>query len=177
MRQGVTSLIEHLEPVEHGAPHAPTFNRAHARERGAGHRLRRDLAGEGARIAATDTWFVHRFDTERRDLERSGHRLELRECNGSFFVLASMPEEERLAGTPAPSQVQIDNAWAVQILTEERSPLAALEQRLGHQSPHTVQELRQITGARKLRRVGTSVERPSRSDEPTGPSRCAGSFG
>ena len=42
----------------------------------------------GDRLAAVGDPIVHRFDTETRDLERSGHTLELRECRGSLFILA-----------------------------------------------------------------------------------------
>ncbi len=75
MLDAVKSLIAHLESAECGAPQAPT-------------------AGPTA-----DSCFVHRFDTECRDLERSGHLLELREGNGSFFVVASRLEENRLTDT------------------------------------------------------------------------------
>ena len=107
---------------------------------------------EEARSA--NSCFVHRFDTERRDLERGGHLLELREGNGGFFVVAS-PLETTRTDTSARSEVQIDNSWAVQILTEEMSPLAALERRLGAPGPVAVQELRRLAGTRKLRRVAT----------------------
>ena len=126
MLHAVKLLIAHLEPMERGAPQAPTHN--------------------------TDSCFVHRFDTERRDLERGGHLLELREGNGSFYVVAS-PLRTTATDTLARSEVQIDNAWAVQILTEEMSPLAALERRLGDPGPIAVQQLRRLAGTRKLRRV------------------------
>jgi cellulose biosynthesis protein BcsQ len=130
----VKSLIAHLEPVEHEVPHA----------RGSGPSVDQREA---------DSCVVHRFDTERRDLERSGHLLELREGNGRFFVVASRLARNGLTDASARSQLQIDNSWAVQILTEEMSPLAALERRLGHPGPIAVQELRRLAGTRKLRRV------------------------
>ena len=149
MLHAVKSLIAHLEPVARELPQAPTFVPTHDEER------------------ETDSCFVHRFDTERRDLERSGHLLELREGNGSFFLVASRLEENRLTDASARSQVQIDKSWAVQILAEEMSPLAALERRLGQPSPRAVQELRRFAGTRKLRRVDTSVAHLSSPARPT----------
>jgi cellulose biosynthesis protein BcsQ len=131
----VTSLIAHLEPVEQEVARARVSGPPSVDELEAG------------------SCVVHRFDTERRDLERSGHLLELREGNGCFFVVASRSERHDLADASARSQLQIDNSWAVQILTEEMSPLAALERRLGHPGPLAVQELRRLAGTRKLRRV------------------------
>jgi hypothetical protein len=137
MLDAVNALIAYLEPAETPAPQAP------------------------APHPTSGATFVHRFDTERRDLERSGHSLELREGDGSFYVVASPEKAILLRDASAQSQVQIDNSWALQILTEELSPLAALERRLGHPGPRTVQELRRIAGSRKLRRVDTGIARPT----------------
>ena len=162
------SLIAHLELVERESPNAPAFGPAIRRARAPAH-LRRDR-GAGSATAETDVCLVHRFDTERRDLERSGHLLELRERNGSFFVVF-MPKGDRLTDPPAQPQVQIDNAWAVQILAEQMSPLAALEQRLGRPGPRAVEELGRIAGRRKLRRMDTCVGQPvGIADRPTDPS-------
>ena len=98
-----------------------------------------------------DVFFVHRFDTEQHDLEKSGWQLELVERNGSYAVAVS-----RLGDRPTersrPPEVQIDSAWAVQMLADQMSPLAALEQRLGRPGPPALCELRRIVGG-KLRRV------------------------
>jgi cellulose biosynthesis protein BcsQ len=138
MLEGVKSLIAHLEPMEREAPPAPSARPTHKNAHN------------------SDASFVHRFDTERGDLERGGHVLELREGNGTFFVIAS-PLESTRTDPSTRSEVQIDNFWAVQILTEQMSPLAVLERRLGAAGPVAVQELRRLAGTQKLRRV----DRPS----------------
>jgi cellulose biosynthesis protein BcsQ len=140
MLHAVKLLIGHLEPMEREAPQAPTSRATHEK------------------ACSADSCFVHRFDTERRDLEKGGHLLELREGNGSFFVVAS-PLGTTPTDTSARSEVQIDNSWAVRILTEELSPLAALERRLGDPGPIAVQELRRLAGTQKLRRVHTPAVR------------------
>jgi chromosome partitioning protein len=164
MLHAVESLIAHLEPAEHEASQARTLGPNRDETRGHGRRRRRDLAGAEFPSAVC---FVHRFDTERRDLEQGGHLLELRERDGSFFVLAAVRQDNRRTDAPAESQVRIDNSWAVQILAEEMSPLAALEQRLGRPGPRAVEELRRIAGGRKLCRVDTRVGDPPAPEDRT----------
>ena len=143
----VESLIADLEPVEREASQVYTFG---ATTRNA-----------GSPAIETDVAFVHRFDTDRHDLEQSGHLLELHERNGSYFVVASAFEgDRRTAGSP-PTEVQIDRSWAVEILAEAMSPLTALERRLGRPEPRVVEEIRWIAGGRKLRRADTRDRRSS----------------
>jgi chromosome partitioning protein len=158
----VESLIAELEPEEREEPQAYTLGpTTHNEERGGWAHLRRNLAAAGSPTAETDVSIVHRFDTDRRDLEQSGQVLELYERNGSFFVVASVLEADRRNGS-ARTEVQIDKSWAVQILAGAMSPLTALERRLGRPEPRVVEEIRWIAGGRKLRRVDTrvSADRP-----------------
>jgi chromosome partitioning protein len=157
----VESLIADLEPVEREEAQANTFGpTTHTEERGGWTHFGRNLAAAGSPPAEADVSFLHRFDTDRRDLEKSGRVLELHERNGSFFVVASVLEGDRRADGSARTEVQIDKAWAVQILAGSMSPLTALERRLGRPEPHVVEEIRWIAAGRKLRRVDTRVERP-----------------
>ncbi len=100
-----------------------------------------------------DVSFVHRFDTERRDLERCGHLLELREREGTWFVVAGRSGSDEVADLTRRAQAQIDGSWACQILSGEMSPLAALERRLGRPGPRAVEDIRAIVGGRRLRRI------------------------
>jgi hypothetical protein len=100
-----------------------------------------------------DACVVHRFDTERRDMERAGYTVELREGTGRLVVVVSRQDGGEPVNTPKLAQAQIDSAWAVEILSGTMSPLAALEQRLGRPGPHLVERARALVGARTLRRV------------------------
>jgi hypothetical protein len=153
----IESLIAQLEPEEHEAHYAPAAGPTSVDERHRRHRQHRGRPDAGAPAVGSDMSLVHRFDTERRDLERNGHWVELRERNGSFFLVASVTPAGRSTDASAELQVQIDNSWAVAMLAGEMSPLAALEQRLGRPGPHAVEVLRKLTGAWRLRRVDTSV--------------------
>ena len=119
-----------------------------------------------------DVQFVHSFDTDSRDLERRGYVLELRERQGRFLLVAARLErcEE---GSPDPTtsaQVQIDGRWGTQILSGDRSPLTALERRLGHPLPRLIGRLRTVVGERMLRRNNsrlaerTGAEGPARAE-------------
>jgi len=156
--RAVGSLIDRLEPRElESLPAASERNR----ERGPNgwSRPGRDLIRDGLPGVETDVSFVHRFDTERRDLEQRGHHLELCERHGSFFVVASLIDEDRSKDGLMRSQVQIDNFWAVQILAGEMSPLAPLEQRLGLPGPPALVAVRLAANGRTLQRVDTCVTR------------------
>jgi cellulose biosynthesis protein BcsQ len=98
---------------------------------------------------------IHRFDTERRDLERCGHVLELREAPGSLEIVLSRTGHEDTAGSSRRVQARIDSSWAVEILSGSLSPLAALERRLGEPGPSLVESLRGLVGARKLVRASS----------------------
>ncbi len=134
-------------------------------------RERSNVAAAGSSVAETDVSFVHRFDTDRRDLERSGHVLELHERNGSYFVVASGFEGDRQTGRSAPTEVQIDRSWAVEILAEAMSPLTALERRLGGLEPSAVEEIRWIAGGRSYAARTRALDAPQiakREHEPRG---------
>jgi chromosome partitioning protein len=142
----VESLIADLEPVEREEPQTyPSRPTTHNEE-------------PDGRAS-----FVHRFDTDRRDLEQSCYVLELHERNGSYFVAASWLEGDRRTDGSARTEVQIDKSWAVQVLAEAMSPLTALERRLGRPEPRVVHEIRLIAGARKLRRVDTRALKTCKS--------------
>jgi hypothetical protein len=107
--------------------------------------------------------FVHRFDTEQRDLERCGYVLELRERKRVQLIVAakSGDDEAEMSGR---AQAQIDGSWALQILSGEMSPLAALDRRLGRPGPRAVENIRSIVGGRSVRRMDARVERQCGTD-------------
>jgi cellulose biosynthesis protein BcsQ len=92
---------------------------------------------------------VHCFDTENRDLERYGHRVELRERAGVEFIVVAHSEASGCA------EARIDRSWTVQILTGALSPLDALERRIGPAAPRAVAQVRDAAKGRELRRVDT----------------------
>jgi chromosome partitioning protein len=103
-----------------------------------------------------DVQFVHSFDTDCRDLEQRGYVLELCERSGSFLLVAARSEgddEQTSSDTKTRAQVQIDGRWGTQILSGRRSPLAALERRLGQPLPWLMGHLRAVVGERTLRRI------------------------
>jgi chromosome partitioning protein len=143
MLQAIESLIERLESADGQKP-------------GAGAQLSGAAeGGAGTRSALEE--LVHSFDTERRDLQRSGHVLELRERRGILFVVAAPSGKTDGAHTTRGAQVQIDSSWALQILAGEMSPLEAFERRLGRPGPCPVENLRAIIGGRSLRRIDSHV--------------------
>jgi hypothetical protein len=96
--------------------------------------------------------FVHRFDTDRGDLQQRGFVLELRERAHRYVVSVS----RTAAGsecTAAATEVQVDARWAVRILAGTLSPLDAFERRLGTSHPPVVALARGAVGDRALRRV------------------------
>jgi chromosome partitioning protein len=116
-------------------------------------------------LEKSDVSFVHSFDTERRDLERCGHVLELCEHKGTLLIVAARSGNDDVGDITGRVQAQIDGSWALQILSGEMSPLAALERRLGRPGPRAVEHIRAIVGGRRLRRTGTRVARhPGRED-------------
>ena len=96
---------------------------------------------------------VHRFDTDRRDLERCGHILELHEAPGSFEIVLSRTGHEGATDSSRRALARIDRTWALEIFSGSLSPLAALERRLGEPGPSLVESLRGLVGARKLMRI------------------------
>jgi chromosome partitioning protein len=111
---------------------------------------------------------VHSFDTDDRDLTRSGHVLELREHQSTFVVVAGRPTGA--SEDASREQVEIDGSWALQILSGQMSPLAVLDRRLGRPGPLLVKEIRAVVGRRGLCRVESRIvskARPQRSDPDT----------
>jgi len=103
--------------------------------------------------------FIHRFDTDRRDLQRLGYLLELRERPGSLLLVATRFDDGSNADTSGCVQAPIDKGWAAEILWGAMSPLTALEQRLGSALPSLLTDLRVIVGRRRLVRVDSGVAR------------------
>ncbi len=113
--------------------------------------------GDGPASPSDDVHFVHRFDTDRRDLERGGYVLELHERVGSLRVVAARVGRDHQAGATRRAEAQIDNSWATQILSGVMSPLGALESRLGRPAPDLLANVRAIMGGRTLRRIESRV--------------------
>jgi hypothetical protein len=160
MLQTIEALIAQLESAERPASVASCREAAVDRGNNNWPRERRDLADSqlpASECEDGDISFVHRFDTERRDLERCGHVLELRERKGSLFMVAARSNSDDVPDMTGRAHAQIDGSCALQILSGEMSPLAALEQRLGRPGPRAVENIRAIVGGRKLRRIETRV--------------------
>jgi hypothetical protein len=117
---------------------------------------RRDVEGRQSSVAETE--FVHSFDTDGRELERCGYALELRERTGNMRVVAarSRGDDDRTGMTEG-VQAQIDNCWALEILSGLLSPLVALERRLSAPKPQLVEKFNVIVGERRLQRIGSRV--------------------
>jgi hypothetical protein len=78
--------------------------------------------------------------------------LELFERQGHAFVVAAASGSDGRAN-PTNAQAQIDNSWAVQILSGQMSPLAALERRLGSPGPPLIEDLRALIGGLRLQGI------------------------
>lgn len=110
-------------------------------------------------VASTPTTLIHSFDTDDRDLARTGHALELRECATTLLLVAG---RSNAADDASRAKVHIDRSWAQQILTGEVSPVVILERRMGRPGPPIVEEIRAIVGKRRLRRIDSRlVNQPS----------------
>jgi len=110
---------------------------------------------------AADT-LVHSFDTDDRDLARSGHVLELRERAANLVVVAGRLNAADDIGR---AHVQIDKSWALQILSGEVSPIVVLDRRLGRPGPPVMEEIRAVVGRRRLCRIESRiVSQPQTSD-------------
>ena len=121
---------------------------------------------EAANISASrddNACVVHRFDTEQRDLQRGGRVLAVLERQGHTFVVAA-PSGSDDRANPTSAQAQIDNAWAVQILSGQMSPLAALERRLGSPGPPLIEDVRALIGGRRLQRIDSRWARQTGTD-------------
>ena len=76
----------------------------------------------------------------------------------------------------ARAQVQIDAAWARDILAGVMSPLAALERRLDSSGAGLIEQVQTVLNDRALRRIGSQVaasaevpDRPLAATEDSGP--------
>jgi cellulose biosynthesis protein BcsQ len=117
---------------------------------------RRDVEGRHSSVAETE--FVHRFDTDGRELERRGYVLELHERTGNMRVVAarSQGDDDRTDMTTV-VQAQIDSCWALEILSGLLSPLVALERRLMTPRPQLIEKCSAIVGEQRLQRIGSRV--------------------
>jgi chromosome partitioning protein len=116
-------------------------------------RLESENGQQRAASHQDDACLLHSFDTEGRDLQRSGNVLELRERNGRFVVVVARSDSDDGADVTRRAQVQVDTSWALNILSGAMSPLAAIDQRLGRPAPGVVDNVRAIVGKRKLQRI------------------------
>ena len=103
-----------------------------------------------------DVAFVHRFDTDRRDLQWRGCLLELHERAGRFLLVAAA-SAPGFADEARRAEAQIDASWAMSILAGGKSPLEALAQRLGPGPSLLLEQLRAATSGRTLRRADSRV--------------------
>ena len=146
MRHDVELLITELEAMGQEAPTS------------------RQSPAAGARDSRDDyACVVHRFDTDQRDLQRGGHVLELLERRGDTFVVAAPSGSDDRANLTR-VEAQIDNSWAVQILSGQMSPLAALERRLGSPGPPPLEDVRALIGGRSLQRIDSRMARQAGID-------------
>ena len=144
--QAVESLIARLEPADQHSCAAPCQGPVVDGEDS--NCIPRELA---------DDVFVHNFDTERRDLERCGYVLQLRERKGRLLIVAARSDSDRASDTTRRAEAQVDSSWALQILSGAMSPLAALERRLGRLAPRMVEDIRVIVAERTLRRIDSRL--------------------
>jgi chromosome partitioning protein len=158
--QAIESLILQLESTDRptSAPLRPTtVKRGNSS-------IRVTPAAEQSSFNDSDVSFVHRFDTEQRDLERCGYVLELRERKRGLLIVATKSGSDDEAEMSGRAQAQIDGSWALQILSGEMSPLAALDRRLGRPGPRAVENIRSIVGGQSVRRMDARVERQCGTD-------------
>ncbi len=118
-------------------------------------------------VDASAVHFIHSFDTDRRDLQRCGYLLELRERMGRLLLVAEASGHDGSGNPTKQAEAQIDRSWATAILTGTLSPLEALEGRLGPRLPPVIEQVRGATHGRPLRRTD------SRAAEATVPNRLA----
>jgi cellulose biosynthesis protein BcsQ len=148
-RRAVETLMARLESSESQAPpdigHRATV--IDMRDRARRHE-RRDAGGSESVAGPSIT---HRFDTEGRDLERGGHAVELIERGGRWALVTSG------------ARVQIDRAWAFDILSGALSPLAALERRIGRPAPPEFEAVRKLVAGRALQRIHSAIGESERS--------------
>jgi cellulose biosynthesis protein BcsQ len=114
----------------------------------------------------SDVNFVHRFDTDSRDLQRCGYVLELRErCDSLIVAVARSSTAGHLDDSIGTAEVQIDASWATQILSGQMSPLEVVERKIGASVPWLIKSVRTAARGQSLRRIASVVgtARPSRA--------------
>jgi chromosome partitioning protein len=147
--------------LESGAARRPALSAIESLSAQLERTLERELRGEGqtpvalhappTTVVPTHT-VVHCFDTADRDLARSGQVLELRECPDGLLIVAGREDDDM-----SRARVQIDSAWALQILSGQVSPVVILDRRLGRPGPPAVQEIRAVVGRRQLCRIDSRM--------------------
>jgi hypothetical protein len=106
-----------------------------------------------------DLCFVHNFDTADRDLQRFGYVLELRERAGRLHLVAArFDSDDRGRDTTKSTHAEIDNCWAVALLSGTMSPLEVLQRRLVSPMPELIEKVMGIVDGRGLRRVGSRID-------------------
>jgi cellulose biosynthesis protein BcsQ len=101
--------------------------------------------------------FVHAFDTEARDLQRSGCVLELRERAGSWLVTIRAGDRPDEADGTWQASAAVDGRTAMRVLSGAWSPLEVLEHRLRGRAPAVVGHVRAIVAGWTLRRIDSRV--------------------
>ena len=126
------------------------------------HALERELRRGGTHVPVIGDAVVHSFDTDDRDLAKAGHVLELRESPTSLVVVAGRVSADDTSRV----EVQIDGAWAMQIIAEEVSPVVILDRRLGRPGPPIVAEIRALIGKRKVNRIDSRMASQTQRADP-----------
>ena len=109
-------------------------------------------------VKDSDAQFVHRFDTDRGDLQDAGYVIEMREDSGRFVVVAARSPFDNVTVDPvAAVRVEVDSWWARQILSGAMSPLSAIERRFGQPLPSLIASIGSIVGGRELGRIESRV--------------------
>jgi chromosome partitioning protein len=156
--EAVEALMARLESADEqaraAARPAPPAGIDDARSR----RGRADIMGP------PDAGLIHTFDTERGDLKRCGHVLQLRERKGNLIVVVAMAGDDHGADRGRRAQVQVDTSWALDILSGAMSPLGAFDRRLGRPGPRLVEDVRILVGGQTLHRVDSRVAEPVEVD-------------
>jgi len=158
--QTIESLIAQLESSdgqETGASRSPdTENDGSGARAASAETIAQTPLAERGPISG-DMNFVHRFDTDRRDLQRSGYVLELRERPGSLIVAVMRSGGDERGDQRRRAEAQIDGLWATQILSGQMSPLDALERRIGSRVPWLIEPVRAAAAEQGLRRIASCV--------------------
>jgi hypothetical protein len=165
--EAVRSLILRLESADEQAGRPPA------------HRYALDVISRVPRVAGGDRGsapdFIHRFDTDRLDLQRSGYVIELRESVGSIVLVVGRSGSAHDAGEAVGSaEARIDRSWAIQILSGAMSPLDALQSRLGTPDPAALENVRAVLAGRSLGRVDSRTSEHIEHIEPIEPIKHVG---